>query len=180
MKLKKIWNFLWKEESLESYIVSGILILVFGKFILFPIFGSILSTSMPVVAVMSSSMEHDNDFEDWFDSKKETYEEYNILFEDFENFIFKNGFNSGDVIIIKGNNFDSIEIGDVIVFKKSGHQPTIHRVVKINSDYVSTLGDNNSRQLTYEKYIYQDEYIGRAIAKIPLLGWPKKLLVDLF
>ena len=180
MKIKKIWNFLWKEDSLESYIVSGILVLLLGKFIIFPSLGLLLSSSMPIVAVMSESMEHNSEFDQWYQDKNLIYESKDIDYEDFSKFDFKNGFNAGDVMIVKGNNFKDLEIGNVIVFKKSGHQPTIHRVINIGEDYVSTLGDNNSIQLSYEKFIYQSDYIGKAILKVPLLGWPKKALVDLF
>ena len=180
MKIKKIWNFLWKEDSLESYVISGILILLLGKFVIFPSLGFLLSSSMPVVAVMSESMEHDSNFDSWYSGKTLIYESNEIYYEDFSKFDFKDGFNAGDVMIVKGDNFNELEVGDVIVFKKSGHQPTIHRIITLNDDYVSTLGDNNSKQLAYEKFIYQSDYIGKAIFKVPLLGWPKKALVDLF
>tara|TARA_B100000029_G_C17090752_1_gene784140 strand:- start:85 stop:636 length:552 start_codon:yes stop_codon:yes gene_type:complete len=179
MKIKRIWNFLWKEDSLESYVISGILILLLGKFVIFPSLGLLLSSSMPVVAVMSESMQHDSNFDQWYQEKSLIYESNKIYYEDFSNFDFKNGFNAGDVMIVKGNNFNDLEIGDVIVFKKSGHQPTIHRIINFNEDYVSTLGDNNSKQLAYEKFIYESDYVGKAIFKVPLLGWPKKALVDL-
>ena len=89
MKIKKIWNFLWNEDSLESYVISGILILLLGKFVIFPSLGFLLSSSMPVVAVMSESMEHDSNFDSWYSGKTLIYESNEIYYEDFSKFDFK-------------------------------------------------------------------------------------------
>lgn len=55
---KEIWHFLWKDDSWESLIASAAIVLVVGKFIILPVLGFILGTQLPVVAVVSSSMDH--------------------------------------------------------------------------------------------------------------------------
>ena len=57
-KFKKIWNFLWHEDSVTSWVVSIILAFVIVKFIIYPLIGVFLGTSFPIVAVVSESMEH--------------------------------------------------------------------------------------------------------------------------
>ena len=65
-KLKQFWNFVWHDDSLLSLVLSAILIIIFGKFILFPILGALFGTSLPIVAVVSNSMEHNTNFETWW------------------------------------------------------------------------------------------------------------------
>ncbi len=61
MKLdfKRIWNFIWHEDSAASWIVNVILAFVIIKFLVFPGMSLVLGTSHPIVAVVSGSMEHD-------------------------------------------------------------------------------------------------------------------------
>ena len=61
---KKIWYFIWEDNSIWSWIVNIILAFVLIKFIVYPGLGLILSTSHPVVAVVSESMEHNGNFDD--------------------------------------------------------------------------------------------------------------------
>ena len=56
-QLKKIWYFIW-DDSIWSWIVNIILAFVLIKFVVYPGLGFLLNTSHPVVAVVSSSMEH--------------------------------------------------------------------------------------------------------------------------
>ena len=85
-KLKQFWNFVWHDDSLLSLILSAILIIIFGKFILFPILGALFGTSLPIVAVVSNSMEHNANFETWWLDNAEYYEEIGIEKTEFENF----------------------------------------------------------------------------------------------
>ena len=57
--LKKIWNFIWHDDSAASWIVNVILAFVIIKFLVFPGMSLALGTSHPIVAVVSGSMEHD-------------------------------------------------------------------------------------------------------------------------
>ena len=104
-KLKKFWNFLWYDDSLLSLAVSAILIILFGKFILYPILGMIFGTSLPIVAVVSNSMEHNTEFEKWWTENSEYYESIEIKKSEFESYDLKDGFNKGDAIVLKGVEF---------------------------------------------------------------------------
>jgi signal peptidase I len=177
-KLKKFWNFVWHDDSLLSLALSAILIIIFGKFILYPILGIIFGTALPIVAVVSDSMEHNVDFETWWSDNSEYYEEIGIEKLEFESYILRNGFNKGDVIILKGINLEDINRGDIIVFQSRGHEPIIHRVIELSGNSIGTKGDNNPRQLIFEKNIYDDEIIGKTIFKIPLLGWVKVVFMQ--
>lgn len=58
MVFKKIWKFLWKSESILSWIVDIIIIFLLVKFLILPGIGLALGTSLPLVIVESGSMEH--------------------------------------------------------------------------------------------------------------------------
>ena len=112
--IRKIWNFIWYDNSLFSWIVNIILALIIVKFIIYPGLGLIFSTSHPLVAVVSSSMEHNNqNFDDWWLSNRGWYEENGITKDQFEKFRFKNGFNKGDIMVLFGS--EDINVGDIIV-----------------------------------------------------------------
>ena len=55
---KKVWHFIWEEDSVASWVVNIILAFVLIKFIVYPGLGFALGTTHPVVAVVSPSMEH--------------------------------------------------------------------------------------------------------------------------
>ena len=58
MSFKKIWNFIWHEDSVLSWVVSIALAFLLVKFIIYPLIGLVLGTGYPIVAVVSESMEH--------------------------------------------------------------------------------------------------------------------------
>jgi signal peptidase I len=98
-----------------------------------------------------------------------------ITKEDFKDFEFSNGFNTGDIMVLKGISPEKIEEGNVIVYMShSASYPIIHRVVdikKMGEIYTFvTKGDHNSAAdpLVDQKYV-----IGKAVLRIPLLGWIK-------
>jgi len=176
--LKKIWNFIWNDNSVWSWIVNVILAFILVKFILYPGFGFLLQTSHPVVAVMSGSMEH-NGFEEWWLDKGKWYVDNGFTEEIFKEWSFKNGFNKGDIMVLKGVDFEEINIGDVIVYQADRKEPIIHRVVKKEEDYLQTKGDNNKGLIGFEKKIVKEQVIGRSVFRVPLLGWVKIGFVDL-
>ncbi|GIU69613.1 MAG: hypothetical protein KatS3mg002_0849 [Candidatus Woesearchaeota archaeon] len=195
--LKKTWDFLWKEDSLLSWIVNIILAFIIIKFLIYPAIGLLLGTNLPVVAVISESMEHQGNFDEWWNSpaicsdnilnmnrctQAEWYANKGITKEEFNKFPFKNGFNKGDIMILKGVDFDKIQIGEVIVFNSGINYPIIHRVVEKN-DVIQTKGDHNQGQIinlkTDERYITKDEIIGKAWIRIPYIGYIKIWFVDL-
>src|SRR3989344_1636735 len=147
-KLKKIWRFIWKDDSIWSWLVNLVLAFILVKFIIYPGLGLLLGTGFPVVAVVSSSMEHSSNFNEWFNKNSDFYAEFGISKDNFETFPFKNGFNKGDIMILKGVDASDIIIGEVIVFKDGKPDPFIHRVVskwKDNKHHFQTKGDNNPR-----------------------------------
>lgn len=80
----------------------------------------------------------------------------------------------GDVVIIEKNrDFENLEIGQVIAYKK-GNIIVVHRLIKkIMVDgmyYFYTKGDANDFVDNYE--ITEDMFIGRVDRKIPVIGYP--------
>lgn len=174
--LKKTWHFIWHEDSLLSWIVNIILAFIIVKFLIYPGLGLLFGTGYPVVAVVSGSMEHDGSFDDWWNSQKDFYENYNISKDEFNEFKFKNGFSMGDIMILV--KADDIKVGDVIVFRGSVKDPIIHRVVKV-SEVIQTKGDHNPTSRNDEMNIAKQNIYGRAVFRIPYLGWIKLLFVRL-
>jgi hypothetical protein len=186
---KKFWYFIWEEDSLLSWLANIALAFVLIKFIVYPAIGLVLATTHPVVAVMSSSMEHGGNFENWWDyddaicgerlacKQKDFYGLYNISMAEFGGFRFVNGFNTGDIMVITGAKAEKIKIGDVIVYWGDEPVPIIHRVIEISNEsgqlYFRTKGDNNPT-LNYNEYKIDSRLvIGKAVLRIPYLGWVK-------
>jgi len=181
--LKKIWHFIWEEDSIWSWIVNVILAFILIKFMIFPLLGLILGSVVPVVAVVSSSMEHPGTFDEFWEKpavcaeglclQREYYAEREISKEDFQKFKFKNGFNKGDVMVL--TSAKNAEIGDTIVFIAANGRPIIHRIIGL--DPLQTKGDNNAAQLTTNQInevgINQESILGKASLRIPYIGYVK-------
>lgn len=196
--LKKVWHFVWEDNSIWSWIVNIILAFILIKFLVYPGLGLALGTSYPIVAVVSNSMEHNYDFDTWWQNSEEYYSGIGIVKSSFEKFPLKNGFNKGDIMVLWRANPNNIKIGDVIVFISARTNPKpdpiIHRIIIIeenngNTAY-QTKGDNyitNRRQINacfpdgciYESDIQQSQIIGKALFKVPYLGYIKIWFVDL-
>ncbi len=189
---RKTWNFLWKDDSIWSWLVSLALAFVIVKFIFFPALSFVLGTSMPLVVVESSSMYHEgsafksltglavtsqDSFSSWWDSNSEWYESRGISYDQAENWNFKSGLDKGDIIVVIG--VEKPKEGDVIIFEAGQKHPIIHRTVSSNSDSFQTKGDNNLDQLDVEKQITQNEIIGKAVIRIPKLGWIKLVFIEI-
>lgn len=175
--LKKTWHFIWVEDSLASWLVNIVLAFVLIKFIIYPALGFVLSTNYPIVAVVSNSMEHDNNLDVFWEEKGDFYNNYNITKQDFIGYKFKNGFNKGDIMILRGREAEDINIGDIMVFNAGRPEPIIHRVIKKWQDnnvyYFQTKGDHNTRSYSFETNIKEEDILGNAIIRVPLLGWVK-------
>ncbi len=194
--VKRLWRFLWEDNSMLSWVVNVILAFVIIKFVVYPLLGFLLFTSNPIVAVVSCSMEHaatdcgkgggyricgtqlekraNFNFDDYWKLCGKWYDEKNISKDAFSAYPFGKGFNKGDLMILKGKKPSELKTGDVIVFKGAEKDPVIHRIVSTSQeggDYVfSTKGDNNDNQLSYERSIQSDLIIGKAVIKLPYLG----------
>lgn len=183
---RKIWNFLWNDEGWLSFFANVILILILVRFIIYPVLGAILGTSYPIVAVISGSMEHDGTFEQWWVSEcygksfinqytqQQFYANKNITLDIFNSFSLRNGFNKGDLMIL--SSAKNVKIGDVIVFSSSlAPEPIIHRIIFIdsNKNTITTKGDHNCASASYEQNTPKEVLLGKAVFRIPLLGWLK-------
>ena len=179
-KLGKVWHFLAHDESIWSFIVDAILVIVIGKFVVLPLLGLLFGTSFPLVAVVSSSMDHNGDFDSWWAENGQWYVEQNTTKEQFLAFPNHNGFNKGDVFAVKGVSMSDLKVGDVIVYSIAGKSdPIIHRIIKIGDSFVETKGDANAGQLSFEYKVTKEQIQGKAVFRIPLIGWVKVGFVEL-
>ncbi len=198
---KKTWHFLWHDDSAASWLANLVVAFIFIRFIFYPVLGVIFGTGFPIVAVISESMEHGLHNNvlcgQQFDQFKESfnnywsicgywYEQRNITKQQFQSFGLNDGFRKGDVIIIWRANENNIQLGDTLVFQGNRAQPIIHRVVKIwekdGQKHYQTKGDHNSGSINgqnSEEDITLNRIYGKAIAKVPYLGWVKILFVQL-
>ena len=188
--LKRLWYFIWEDNGVWSWIANIVLAFILIKFVVYPGLGFLLSTSHPVVAVVSESMEHNNGFEDWWDKAGNWYKSNNIKKEDFDSFPLKDGFNKGDIMVLKGEKAENIKVGDVVVFWSARKDPIIHRVVRKwkdnNTYFFQTKADNYKTNPNSIKNLFLDEteiseeqIVGKAVLKIALLGYIKIWFVDL-
>jgi signal peptidase I len=173
---KIFWNFLQK-DTWPSFATTLILAFIIIKFVFFPLLSLITGTALPLVIVESCSMYHQEyGFEKIFESSN-LYDQNNIGLGETNLWDFPNGFNKGDVIFIIG--VKEPKIGDVLVFNAGSTHPLIHRV--ISEEPIGTKGDNritNSAQLPTERNISKDQLIGKALFKIPAIGWIKLIFFE--
>jgi len=88
--------------------------------------------------------------------------------------------NVGDILIVKGTDFEEIEEEDVVVYSTPESEiPVVHRVIDKQPGYVQTKGDNNVDQLEWEKRVKPDQVYGRMVFSIPRIGGIKLLAMDL-
>lgn len=181
--LKKAWHFLWEDESAWSWLANIVVAFVLIKFVVYPGLGWMLGTSFPIVAVVSGSMEHPGGFDDWWASHSALYEEHGITRADFKQYPFPNGFNKGDIMVLRGLKKENIKIGTVIVFRSSRlPEPVIHRLIAVGDSPgspVTTMGDFNRQIHSFERDIPAEAIIGEAFVKIPYLGYIKIWFVEL-
>ncbi len=209
-QIGRIWKFIWEDNSIWSWIINIVLAFILIKFIVYPGLGLALGTTHPIVAVVSGSMEHGISYEksigayticgkvfqagtsvnldsywrycgDWYEKNTD------IKLDQFSEFPLNNGFNKGDIIILKGEKAENIKSGDIIVYQSGRPDPIIHRVVgkrAENGRYIfSTKGDHNPAPIIDstldETSISQQSIIGKSAIKIPLLGYIKIWFVEL-
>lgn len=193
--LRKIWYFIWEEDSIWSWLLNIVIAFVLIKFIVYPGLGLAFGTGHPIVAVISPSMEHDGSFEQWWGStaicganrcsQEQWYSMYNISKDEFLDYSFKNGFNIGDIMFLKGKEPKDIKEGDVLVFDIGRSVPIIHRVVdkwQENGEYYfTTKGDHNPKifEEIGEAKINEKQVIGKAWFKVPWLGYVKIWFVEI-
>ncbi|MBI4149177.1 signal peptidase I [Candidatus Woesearchaeota archaeon] len=201
--LKKLWHFIWNDNSIWSWLLNIVLAFVLIKFVVFPGLGWLLDTSHPLVAVVSESMEHDAGFDAWWGQQGPLFAQFGISRQQFLAFDYPSGFNKGDIMILRGAGPGNIAVGDVIVFTDGISEPFIHRVVNVsfgNGFVYRTKGDHNpvsivdyrnvlgervpkgtpgALRLLDETDIRQEQVIGKAVFRIPFFGYLKVWAVEL-
>ena len=177
--LKNVYHFIFHDDSALSWIVNIVLAFVLVKFVIYPGLALLLGSSLPLVAVISGSMEHEGlDFDAWWDVNGAWYEEQGISKEIFLEYRFKNGFNKGDVMVLVGA--DEVTQGDVLVYSSGTHHyRIIHRVTYINEEEHSYIikGDNNDGADPFA--VSEEQVLGKALYRIPKIGWIKILFTEL-
>ena len=176
--LSETWKFL-KKDTWQSWIVSIILIIIGIKWVFFPIDSLITGALLPLVVIESCSMYHNTGFDNWWKDNAAWYESQGITKAEFENFPFENGLNKGDIIFVWGKG--AYKQGDVIIFNAPTQYPIIHRLSSTSP--LSTKGDNgftNPGRLPngLEENIAQEKVIGKAVGRIPFLGWVKLIFFE--
>jgi len=172
--LKKVWEFL-KADTWQSWIVSIILVIIIIKFIFFPFLSLVTGTKLPLVVVESCSMYHESDFDSWWSQNSAWYESHGINKSDFLSYKLKNGLNKGDIVIVLGSKNHSI--GDIIIFSSETRYPLIHRLISLSP--LATKGDNNPSQINgLETDIAKEQVLGKAVGRIPALGWIKLIFFE--
>ncbi len=138
-----------------------------------------LNTDYPVVAVVSTSMEHLNAEQTHYSFFKGK----NFTMNEIKSLPFKDGIRKGDIVIVRGVPFDKLKAGDVVVYRIGGKEPIIHRVVETNKGELITKGDNNNnpdqRGANIAPPLKAGDIKGKAIIRVPLLGYVKIIYLKL-
>ncbi len=170
--LKKTYKFLFKDESIYSYIVFTILAYIVLKFLLLP--GILLIFNLnDISAIVTGSMIHDK-------LTNYTYKQW-LIFHGYnysDNWPYPNGLNIGDLVLVRKVPPNEIHEGDVIMYKV-GKYEIVHRVINKTDDHFQTKGDANPYMLPFEYNVSYSQVTGKVVGKIPYLGWPKVLLTYL-
>jgi len=166
--------------------VNILLAFLLIKFIVYPGLGLVFGTSFPIVAVVSNSMEHHMQFDEWWAKNEDYYLSINITKYEFGEYAFKNGFNRGDIMFLLGKKPEDLKIGDVIVFQSKKPYPIIHRIIMkddMGMWVFQTKGDNNKAQIRDseldETRVLEKQILGKAVLRVPWLGYVKIWAVDL-
>ena len=172
-----------KIKSILIIVSISILIIL----ILNPLLKFILGTPYPLPLITSESMQHDSNFDEWWEKSNMWYIENGINKTEFETFPLKNGFNKGDMLIAKGVKSDKIKIGDVIVFLDVKGDTISHRVVRFQQNeklLFTTKGDNYKtnylpikNQDFDETELSEEKVVGKVIFRIPYIGYIKIMVV---
>ncbi len=166
MKIKPKAKFSFLKDILEI-ILAFIVAWLFYQGLSFA-----LNTPMPIVSVVSDSMYHRDNFDNWWARNEDYYKGLKIEKSDFLKFTMPNGFARGDLILLVGDN--NPKTGDVVIYNLPGRDITIiHRVVEVRDGSVIVKGDNNA---VPDPVVKKEAIIGRAVFAMPILGWPRLAL----
>lgn len=85
----------------------------------------------------------------------------------------------GDMVLIRSVDKSQLQVGDIIVYKNSEEMIgdntgfTIHRIVELNENILTTKGDANKvsdLSITYDKVVGRTVNIGDSPIRIPQIG----------
>ncbi len=239
-QLRTLWKktraFLADDSSILSWLVNLLIAFVVIKFIIYPVLSLLFGSTLPVVAVVSSSMDHGavdgticgkradsvHGFDEYWNQCGGWYEARGITKAEFSEYPFRRGFDKGDIMVLVGPSRSEIKQGDILVFEAQQQYPIIHRLVNVTTvdgEIIrSTKGDHNADQISEymvasalgasrchtkgmpapcpigepvtritpgavrvidETYITDDQVIGKAVLRVPWLGWVKIWFTDL-
>lgn len=84
----------------------------------------------------------------------------------------------GDAVMVYKSSFDSLDVGDIIVFEDPRGVPLtiVHRVVAVESNesirYLLTKGDNDVTNPTVDPWqVTEDDYISKVVVIVPAAGF---------
>lgn len=159
--------YLFKQYDSVPYIYFAVFLAFSFHFLI----GIALATNYPVVAVVSSSMEHDASLEADHYQWLERNMGYNRSY--INSWPLADGFVVGDMPIVQ--HAEKYDVGNVIVYSiPNQNTPVIHRIISINSDGTyMTKGDNNPQLLPFESSVKPEQIHGMVIFIIPKLGYFK-------
>lgn len=76
----------------------------------------------------------------------------------------------GDLVVVRGG--EEIKTGDIVIYDAPTYKyPIIHRVINISDEGVTTKGDHNAAADPWTTRL--SKIHGKAILRIPYLGWVK-------
>ncbi len=188
-KLKKLLKTsiqkLWKHET-TKWIVAIILAFIIWNLILIPSLRFLNKSPTPIVTIMTNSMEHYVEFDDWWVRHKGPYTEKEITKENFTTFPYVNGLNVGDMIFVIGKKPEDIQVGDILIFETKQEELIIHRTINkwiedspnFGDRYLfQTKGDNH--YVSIQQYYLDETRIpiqrikGVGTFRIRYIGMPK-------
>jgi hypothetical protein len=129
-------------------------------------------------------MYHEDNFDEWWNNNSPWYEARGITKNKFKSFSLYNGLNKGDIVFAWGKG--EFHQGDIIIFNAQTQHPLIHRIIMEKP--IATKGDHNKDQLTRannvnsidETNISKNDIYGKAVLRIPYLGWIKLIFFEPF
>lgn len=67
----------------------------------------------------------------------------------------------GDTVVVKDTAFENIEEGDTVIYREPSNNMTVtHQVVSKSESSLQTRGENNPRQLEFEKDVEESQIWG--------------------
>lgn len=155
-----------KREVLE------IIVAFFIAWLAYQFLALVTGTPLPVVSVVSDSMYHTAQFDEWWGANGRYYGDYSINKDGFRSFIAPNGLSRGDLLLVVRP--DEPRIGDVLIYRRPGSDFTIvHRLVKTEKDFYVTKGDNNIQP---DQPVAKQYVVGKVVFAVPILGYPRLVL----